>query len=145
MIRISSASTIILSLFFPIFWLVFFGSFTFGLFITNPSDLPFSFNGLIRWIFLAFYILFSLIIWFSFRKLKRIDLDNDYIYISNYFTTVKIPIQQIENVSCKSLHFRQLGKIVLPNAGRFGRNIFFIAEADKYNILLTKTALDITP
>lgn len=138
MIRISSASTIILALFIPVFWLVFFGSLSLGLLITAPDDLPFSFNGLLKWIILGFFLIFSTVIYFTLFKLKRVDADHEFVYVSNYFKTVRIPIDQISELTCKSLSFRQLAKMQLNFKGIFGSKIYFITDSEKYNLLLSK-------
>lgn len=133
--RISSASTIILSLFIPVFWFVFFGSFTAGILFSDSAELPFSFNGALKWIVPSFFILFTVLFYFTLVQLKRVDIDEHFLYVSNYFITVRIPFDQIKALSCKSVFFRQLGKITLVNKGRFGSRILFIAESEKYNIL----------
>ncbi len=138
MIRISSAATIILALFLPVFWFVFFGSISIGLLISSPEDLPFSFNGLLKWIILGFFLIFSTAIYFTLFKLRRVDADHDFVYVSNYFKTVRIPIDQITELTCKSLSFRQLAKMQLNFKGMFGSKIYFITDSDKYNLLLSK-------
>ncbi len=138
MTRISSSSTLFFAVFVPVFWLVFFGSLTIGLLILKPEDLEFQYLGIIRWLFLFFFIVFGLVIYFTLLRLKRIDADDQYIYVTNYIKTIRIPFSQIEELSSKSLSLRLLGKLQLKHRGRFGTNIFFICEADRFDLLQEK-------
>ncbi|MEO6190940.1 MAG: hypothetical protein ABIO44_11845 [Saprospiraceae bacterium] len=133
--RISSSSTLFLKVFLPVFWLVFFGSLTLGLFLKNDNEFEFGFMGYLKWFFIFFLVLFGIIIYNSIFQLKRIDADSEYIYVSNYLKTIRIRYSQIEKLSSKSLGFRLLGKLDLRNRGFFGTKIYFICEEDRYKVL----------
>lgn len=133
--RISSSSTLFLKVFLPVFWLVFFGSLTLGLFLKNDNEFEFGFMGYLKWFFIFFLVLFGIIIYNSIFQLKRIDADSKYIYVSNYLKTIRIRYSQIEKLSSKSLGFRLLGKLDLRNRGFFGTKIYFICEEDRYKVL----------
>ncbi|MCC6814928.1 MAG: hypothetical protein IT267_00785 [Saprospiraceae bacterium] len=106
--------------------------------ISDQESLPFGFYGRLRWIILGLFILIGTGIYCTILKLKRIDIDNDYIYVSNYFKTVRIPYEQIESLTCKSISIRQIGKLNLKHKGIFGNKIYFIVESEKYSLLQSK-------
>ena len=133
--RISSSSTLFLKIFLPVFWFVFFGSLTLGLFLKNDNEFEFGFMGYLKWIFIFGLVLFGIIIYNSVFQLKRIDADSEYIYVSNYLKTIRIRYSQIEKLTSKSLGFRLLGKLNLNHRGLFGTKIYFICEEDRYKVL----------
>ncbi|HMW39524.1 MAG: hypothetical protein K1X68_12870 [Saprospiraceae bacterium] len=138
MTRISSAATLFFAVFLPVFWLVFFGSLTAGLFLVNIEDLDGTFFQFMRWIFLALFVLFAILIYRTILKLRRIDADEQYIYVSNYLRTIRIPYTQIDSLQSKSLSIRLLGKINLSHKGYFGSSITFICDEQKYLLLEEK-------
>ncbi|MEP7196838.1 MAG: hypothetical protein ABI851_09975 [Saprospiraceae bacterium] len=135
MSRISSASTLFFAVFLPVFWFVFFGSLALALMVIEADEIQYSFFGMIKWIMLSLFILFCIIIYRTILRLKRVDADDDFVYVSNYVKTIRIPYEQIESISCKSLSVRQLAKIQLKHKGRFGENIYFLCESEKFEIL----------
>jgi len=91
-----------------------------------------------RWIFLALFVLFAILIYRTILKLRRIDADEQYIYVSNYLRTIRIPYTQIDSLQSKSLSIRLLGKINLSHKGYFGSSITFICDEQKYLLLEEK-------
>ena len=138
MTRISSAATLFFAVFLPVFWLVFFGSLIAGLFLVNIEDLDGTFFQFMRWIFLVLFIVFAILIYRTILKLRRIDADEHYIYVSNYLRTIRIPYTQIDSLQSKSLSIRLLGKINLSHKGYFGSSITFICDEQKYLLLEDK-------
>jgi hypothetical protein len=66
----------------------------------------------------------KLILW----KLYRVEMDDKYVYVSNYFRTFKYPFQDIESIKGVSLAPERIFKIRLKSKGSFGKVIYFLAS-----------------
>lgn len=141
--RLSSNFTLMLKIFFPIFWIVFFGLFIVASFVTNPIEAPQIANDKFRLQSIIFVLSGILFFVFTFFRLKRVDGDDSGIYISNYFKTYKYTFESIEkiviynHVILKAAHLKFIGK------STFGKKIIFLPYlinlkeyAEKYDIIL---------
>lgn len=134
MIRISSSLTLGLSIFIPVFWFVFFGCFTLFIFFVENDDLPFSNPSLFRLVFLFSFLVFGFFIYHGLTKLKRVEIDEDFIYITNYFKTIKYPISMIDQIKEVSVFGFLRIKLILNSTTLFGKKIRFICNVDKYDL-----------
>jgi hypothetical protein len=96
---ISSGQTVLLKFIFPVVWIGGFGLGTAALWLAPGharGDPP---PAEMKWLFLAVWILGSaFILWLS-AGLKRVRLDDETIYISNYFREIGVPLRLIEDVA----------------------------------------------
>jgi len=125
--RISSNATLALNIFFPVFWIVFFGSLTAALFLTPGLAI-----GSLKWIMLAIFLSGVVILYFTLLKLKRVELDETHMYVSNYFKTYRYTYASVESLEVSEFLFLSVGIIRLRQAGRFGRRISFILAKALY-------------
>ena len=105
------------------FHFIFFGAVTI-LLVTDP--LNFFAEGAIWLIFSAVLVLSYLVglalhYWFLFR-LMRIDADENYFYITNYFKTVRYDLADV--VAVRKVRFAHV--LVLAESGMFGQEIRFV-------------------
>lgn len=128
--RISSISTLILVLFIPVFWFVLFLSIGLGILLTDADEFSFMNPGLFRGIYWLVFIFFGVLIYFTLLRLKRVELDEEYVYITNYFKTIRIPLKEVHSIRSKSLLFRHLVRMELHYKSYFGRYIYFISDAE---------------
>ena len=113
---ISSSMSFFYKFIFSSIWIIGFG---FGAII---SLLNFSFIPVIV------FILGTLFIYYYCIRLKKVSIDKEYLYISNYSTEIKIPISEIEkitedmfiNINPIWIHFK--------NPIEFGNYIIFIPK-----------------
>ena len=89
--HLSSSWTIFLRLFIPVFWGVFFGCFTIAMFAFREELGPVLGTPNAAWIFLGCYLTGVVIIYFSLWRLYRVDADNAFFYVTNFFKTYKYP------------------------------------------------------
>ena len=124
--RVSSNMTLILALFIPTFWTVFFGLMTVAMLFTDEYSLPFPTIPYIRYIILSLFLLFFFVIYHTLMKLRRVELSSTHLFASNYLKTYRYAFEDIERV--KSLHFGlfELLRVELKSKGKFGKNISFI-------------------
>jgi len=124
--RVSSNVTLLLVLFIPIFWTVFFGMMTLAMLLTDEYSLPFPTFPYIRFIILSIFLLFFFIMYNTIMRLKRIELSATSLYASNYFKTYRYTFQDIKSI--KTIHFGlfDLVRVELKSKGKFGKRINFI-------------------
>ncbi len=126
--RISSNMTLVLALFFPTFWIVFFGLFTLALLFSDQSELPFPAIPYMRWIILAFFLVFFMLIYITLMRLKRVELSATHAYISNYFKTYSYEFKDIEKVKSVNFGLFEILILHLKYKGKFGKKIPFLLK-----------------
>ncbi len=138
-----------LKLFIPIFWIVFFGAFVVAAYTANSIEAPQIANSTFRLQSTIFVLVGIVFFALTFFRLKRVDADDKYIYISNYFKTYRYPIDTIEKIVVynhlvlKAAHLRFKGK------SSFGKKVIFIPFmenlkefAEKHDVSLRKYGED---
>lgn len=139
MYRISSNLTLFFKMFIPILWTSVFGMMSFAIFLSSDRDSLGVFNYLPYKIgFFGFFVFFLLILYFSLWQLKRVESDDDCIYATNYFKTVKIGIGSIEKMTTIPLGFASLVTLKLKTKSSFGRRIHFLSKKSNFDTFLEK-------
>jgi hypothetical protein len=67
-------------------------------------------------------------IYFLLWKLYRVDMDDQSIYVSNYFRTYRYPFRDIQSIRGISVAPNRIFRIELKSKGSFGKNIYFLAS-----------------
>ena len=117
--RISSRLTFFYKYIFTIVWI---GGFSFGTLITfyEGSD--------IRWISLIILIACLIFIWWSVARLKYLAIENEYLIISNYLKTIRVPISEIKEVTENIYIGMHPVWIKFKTSTIFGKKIMFIPK-----------------
>ena len=137
--RISSNATLFFVIFLPTFWLVFFGSLGLGLMMSSAEDISFTSASLLKITYLVFFIGFGLIIYFTLLRLKRIEMDANFLYVTNYLKTIKVPLHAVSELHVKSLFFRSVGRITFNYRSSFGRKVYFLCNTEHFDFLKAQT------
>ncbi|MDQ3141962.1 MAG: hypothetical protein M3Q56_06910 [Bacteroidota bacterium] len=138
MTRISSSATLILALFIPVFWIVFFGLLFFFIMFSSLDDMLSESLLKLRLFYAIFFISFGLLIYFKLMTLRRVELDGDFVYVTNYLKTIRFPIENISELKMGSLFFFTMAKLKLHQKGSFGQTIRFITDERKLQLLRDK-------
>jgi hypothetical protein len=125
--RVSSQLTIMLRIFLPTVWFTLMLSIVILLMWTVRGKAgllanPFIWVGLLLILGCGFVV-----VYFFLWRLYRVDMDDRYMYISNYFRTYKYPFSDIETISDSGALPGRLFRITLKAKGSFGRHIYFLA------------------
>lgn len=91
---ISSSLTLVLRIFIPVFWIVFFGSLCLFSWLTDDQDLPLRDPDAFRLQLSVVFGIGCLIVFIFLYPLKRVEMDDEYFYITNFFKAVKLPVNQ---------------------------------------------------
>ena len=126
--RLSSNLTLFFKLFLPTGWVSFFGLFALVIFVVDTTDKPLLASPTFRIGFLAFFLIFLLLIYFTIFQLKRVEHMGGYVFVTDYFKTIKFPIQNIDRVSTLNIFLFTLVWFHLKTKGAFGKRIPFIAQ-----------------
>jgi len=130
--RISSSASLFLKIFLPTFWLAFFGVFTFAVLISGTSNAPLFGSWVFKAGVLGFFVTGALILYFTLMQLKRVEFDHQHLYVTNYFKTVRYPLDDIDFIGETNLIVVHLGHIYLKAPGIFGRRMTFLQSRQKF-------------
>lgn len=130
--RISTNATLFFKFFIPVFWLVFFGAFLSAIF-TYGAEMASSFGSTgFRIGAVLFYLSGLVLFYFTLFPLKRIEVDTDFVYVTNYFKAYRYPWHNIESISDSSFLFFTVAQVHLKEKGHFGKKIPFLASRRLY-------------
>ena len=126
--RISSNLTLFFRIFIPVFWTTFYGLFTIVMFLADQSTIQLFQSDLLKYSNLLFYFSSLLIIYLTIFQLKRVELSQESVYVTNYLKTVRYSFDSIESIGFRNYYFFKLGFIVLKEKGTFGKKIVFLLK-----------------
>ncbi len=124
--RVSTNLTLFYKIFVPTFWIVFFGAV-----LIASLLLPYQYVGNIpRTTFQIGMALFFLsgigALYLTLLPLKRVEMDRDFLYATNYFKTYRYPYHNIARIEVSRFLFFSTATIYLREGGSFGSQIRFI-------------------
>ena len=126
--RVSSQLTIFIRIALPTIWFTTIIS-LFVLLIWSVQGKAQIFANPIIWISMIAIIgigfaFVKLVLW----RIYRVDMDDRYVYVSNYFKTFKYPFSDIESIRTSKVLPGRIFIIRLKSKGSFGREISFLAS-----------------
>ncbi len=130
--RVSSNWTLFYRLFLPSFWLVFFGALTIALFNINAGYFQAGGGRYIRLGLLLLVILSFVVFYFTVFRLKRVELNAESIYVTNYFRHYRYPINNVAKITEKNYGFIKIGVVHLKEKGSFGKTLAFMISKTEY-------------
>lgn len=122
--RISSNWTLFLKIFLPTFWFVFYGAVVIAIFVMPSNQMNLSMA--MKYGILVFYVSGSIVIYFSLLELKRVEYDQDFLYVTNYFKTVRVPWHNVDKMNERNFLLAKVGVFRFKNAITFGKQIVFV-------------------
>jgi hypothetical protein len=128
MFQLSSSTTLFFKIFLPCIWLAFFGAFFVGVLLLDDAyimgySIDFFIIGLGSFLLMGF-----LFFYFTVFQLKRIDINEAFVFISSYYTNVKYPLIDMEKIKITDYGLFHLGQIQLKGTGIFGNKISFLSS-----------------
>ena len=141
-IRLSSNWTLVLKIFLPIAWLSFFCSFLLSSFLANPIEVPQLTNNTFR-LSIGLFILGGIaFFYFTLFRLKRVDADANYVFVSNYFKTYRYTFDSIDKMVLHDHYLFKAIHIHLKQRGKFGKRIIFLPKMIHFNIFIESAKLE---
>lgn len=130
--RVSSNLTLFLRFFIPTFWIVFFGAFTVLIFsydLEYVAQIPITTFRIIAVLFMLSGIA---LFYFTLFQLKRVEMDDKFAFVTDYFKHVRYPYHNIEKIEESKFAFLKVATIHLKTPGSFGKTVRFVASGKKY-------------
>ena len=84
---------------FPAIWITGFGFGTFALLLGQFHDNSGAPTDGMKWIFGSMWLLGSAFIYWACIRLKRVRMDDEFLYISNYHKEIQIALRDVSGVS----------------------------------------------
>lgn len=127
-VLLSSNSTLFWRIFIPVFVTVFLAGPVLVFWLTPAEDLYTSSPiWIIRGGLLLIFVGWLLLARWKILPLKRVERDAEYVYVSNYWITVRYPWSDIERTEETRWLGRKAVALWLKAPGRFGKRILFLA------------------
>ena len=130
--HVSSNFTLFFKLFVPTFWLVFFGAFTVAVWLMGYEYYGRIPGDYMRWGATIFFLSGVLFLWFTVLQLKRVEMDGDQVYVTNYFKHYRYALDNVKRISESDLLFFKLITIHFKKAGYFGKKVRFLASRSRF-------------
>ncbi len=134
--QVSTSLTLFLKIFLPVFWIVFFSSFTFAVWKLDVGTFGGISIGSFRIGMLIFLLLGIAFLYWSVMRIKRVEMDDQFVYVTNYFKNFKYPWHNISNVEERDFIIFRTIHLKLKEPGFFGKKITFIASRRKFNAFI---------
>lgn len=130
--RISTNATLILKFFIPTVWITFFGAVTVAAFLSKGTfyGIP---GSAFKAIVFAFFALGCLFWWLTVLRLKRMEIDEEFLYVTNYFKTYRYPFSSVEKLNLKDFRFFKTLVVQLKETGSFGEKMTCIISEKLFN------------
>ena len=126
--RVSSSATILLKFFLPTFWIVFFGAFTLTVFLAGHDhygNIPASYLQIGS---LLFFVLGVAGLYWAVIRLKRVEMDEEFVYVTNYFKTFRYPYHNVKKMEESDYLFFRSMHLHFHQPGSFGKKVTFIVS-----------------
>lgn len=124
--RLSSNLTIIIKIFIPVLYLVFFGSFWIATFIISSDSSPL----LSSWQFIIGYTtvfwFFILFYYFKIFKINRVDANGEYFVVSNYVKSYQYNWEDVKKVKIRNYGLFRTIRIYFIAKTTLGKYVSFL-------------------
>ena len=126
-IHLSSNATLFWKIFVPFFGTVFLTGLVLAFLLIDADDLYLPVPvWAARLVMVALWLGWMYLIVRTIWRLKRVDADDTHVFVTDYWTTVRYPWQDIERFEEKKRMGRQVVNFHLKAPGRFGQIISFL-------------------
>lgn len=134
--RVSTNLTIFYKIFLPTFWIVFFSSFGVYVWFFNTGHIGTISASTFKILYLIFFIIFIGLFFYTLMRLKRVEMDSQSVYVTNYFKHFQYPYDNIEKIVEAPFPFIRVVTIYFKQSGHFGEKIFFVPSKKRFQKFL---------
>lgn len=132
MLRVSSNITLVLKIFLPTFWFVFFTSFLVAILFVDGDKIPLLASLPFKLGYISMYLIFGTFLFFTVIQLLRVEFGLEKFTISNYLNTYAYAYQDIASIDESNYYIFRLITIKLKAKGSLGKTIRFIPSYKTY-------------
>jgi len=132
MTNISTNATLFLKFAIPICWSIFFGGFAIASWLV-PATADTGPTQEVRIGLTLFFVLGVAFLYWSMLRLKRIEMDGEFVYATNYFQSFRYPWHNIEKIEEKDYLFFRTLHLYFKTSGKFGKKIYCVISQKRLN------------
>jgi len=131
--QLSSSLTLFWTVAVPTMWGAFFGIFTLAVFFSSRAYYGFVSATFLK-ILLPTILFGGMLLWyFTFMRFRRIDIDGEFIYATNYIKTYRYPWHNVDYIKIKKGIIFNTGSISLKTGGKFGSKMTFLKSNRRWS------------
>lgn len=108
---------------FPVLWIAVTGIGIVAMFFAEKGE-----NGPPKLMFLLFWIMGIAFLYWTSMRLKAVNIDDEFLYVSNYLKEISIPLSNIDDVTENRWINIHPVKIHLKSPSEFGDKIIFMPK-----------------
>lgn len=127
-VNVSSTMTLVVKYGIPTFWIGFFGSMTLVAFITSDITMQGVSLTTLRIMLGCFMIMGLGLMYLIVGRLMRVEMDHEFMYVTNYFKIYKYPYSNILAIDESKLGPIALCTVTFKEKGSFGKYIRFLSS-----------------
>jgi hypothetical protein len=133
--NVSSSGTIFWKFVFPIFWTVFFLTLALGVTFSEikPTAIPKMAFSILLWLTLSLGVLLMVL---TLLRLKRVEMDGEFLYVTNYFKWYRYPYHNVASLTERDFVLFKLVTVAFNEPGKFGKRVFFLANHRRLDAFL---------
>ena len=124
--NVSTSFTVIIKFALPTIWIVFFGAMAIALWFVDSGPVLGMDASVFRIVANIFFLMGIALLYWAVMRIKRVEMDDQFFYVTNYFKNIRYPFQQIEKIEEKDFFFFRTIHIILKQPGYFGKKVTFI-------------------
>lgn len=114
--------------FIPTFYISFVGLFLMAVLFWESDEIALFYSWWSKLLAIAVYLFFIFMMWITVFRLRRVEEEGPYIYVSNYFKTFKYLKTDIEAVKSSNYGLLNLITITMKSKTSMGKKIRFIGK-----------------
>jgi hypothetical protein len=116
----------------PIFWIVMMGGITVAILLSKFAGIGNTSSLSVKLVMLFVFVTGTLFLAFTLMRLKRIEVGQEGVYVTNYFKNVRYPFSEVDGITTTSLVLFSVGTLHLKGKGSFGKSITFIPSPSRF-------------
>lgn len=132
--QVSSNLTLLLRIFIPVLFTVFFGAMTVYLWVDQRGYYGNVSGTTVRLVFTAFFIgmlaVFLLTVW----RLRRVEMSREWVYVTDFFRQARYPWSNISAVTETSIGIGRIVRVRFHAPGSFGESALFLASGSRWRL-----------
>ena len=124
--NVSSILTLVIKIFLPTLWLVFFGAMTLAVWFSDDATVGLVGIPTFKIGLTIFFFCCATLFYFTLLQVKRVEMDGDFVFVTNYFKHARYPYHNIARIVKTDWLLFTTVRIELKIAGIFGKKIIFV-------------------
>ena len=136
--NVSSILTLGIKIFFPTLWLVFFGAMTAAIWLSEDANSGLAGIPAFKIGLATFFFCGATLLYFTAMTIKRVEMDEHFVFVSNYFKHARYPYHNILSFKQQDWLLFRTVTVQFKTAGIFGKKITFVPSGRRLSRFLAE-------